>query len=113
MRNVSPIHSFASTEIRAISAEAKPPTVTQYDHWGRRIDKLETCEAWRKLKAVAQEEGIVAIAFERQHGEFSRVHGFVKQIMMVGDAQVVSSSALASRLPWFKVISGLLSAQHD
>lgn len=77
-------------EIRDVCRDATPPSVTQYDHWGQRIDRLNTCEAWRKLKAIAQEEGLIAIHFERQNEEFSRIHGFVKQVMMIGDAQVVS-----------------------
>ena len=34
-------------------------------------------------------EGIIGIFYERESGDFSRVHGFTKILMMAGDAQVV------------------------
>jgi hypothetical protein len=66
-----------------------PPSLTQYDQWGRRVDILHTSEGWRSLKAICQEEGIVAIPYERKHGEYSRIHAFSKLLLMAGDNQVV------------------------
>ncbi|KAH7922943.1 hypothetical protein BV22DRAFT_1036936 [Leucogyrophana mollusca] len=77
------------TSIRAISERATPPTLTQYDHWGQRVDRLETSEVWKELKAVCFREGIPGIFYERKYGEFSRVYGFAKLHMLVGDSQVV------------------------
>ncbi|EJT97266.1 acyl-CoA dehydrogenase/oxidase C-terminal [Dacryopinax primogenitus] len=65
------------------------PRLVQYDHYGRRVDRLETSEGWRKLKDIAAEEGIVGIAFERQTGEYARVHQFAKIYLWVGDSRVV------------------------
>jgi len=42
------------------------------------VDKLNTSEGWKKLHDVAAEEGIVAIAYERKQGEFSRLYQFGK-----------------------------------
>ncbi|HET7457035.1 MAG TPA: acyl-CoA dehydrogenase family protein [Gemmatimonadaceae bacterium] len=58
----------------ADAAEAQPPRHVPYDAWGRRVDRIETSDAWRALDRVAAEEGIVATAYEREHGALSRVH---------------------------------------
>ena len=55
-------------------AEASPPRHVPYDAWGRRVDRIETSDAWRALDRVSAEEGIVATAYERTHGEHSRPH---------------------------------------
>ena len=34
------------------------------DAWGRRVDRLWTCDAWRRQKTIAAEEGLVAIGYE-------------------------------------------------
>ena len=68
---------------------ADAPRFTQYDQWGRRIDNLATSEAWRSLKAFAQKEGIPAIFYERKYGPYSRLYGYAKALMMVGDTHVV------------------------
>ena len=77
------------SEIREISALAVQPTLTQYDHFGRRIDRLTTSEGWRRLLAIFQEEGIVAIPHERPFGSLSRLYAFAKCVLAAGDAQVV------------------------
>ena len=76
-------------ELRETANLATPPYLVQYNQWGQRIDKLVTSESWRKLKAVSQKEGIIGIFYERVSGDFSRVHGFMKVLMMSGDAQVI------------------------
>ncbi|KAJ3149122.1 hypothetical protein HDU86_007065 [Geranomyces michiganensis] len=60
------------------NAETHPPTLTQYDHWCRRIDRLETSEGWRRLKRVSAEEGLVSIGYKRPVAEYSRVYQFAK-----------------------------------
>jgi hypothetical protein len=76
--------------IRAHCDRASPPTLTQYNQWGQRIDKLETSEGWRALKEVSQREGIPAIFYERKYGEYSRLYGFAKVFLMTGDCAEVS-----------------------
>ncbi|KAF8272240.1 acyl-CoA dehydrogenase/oxidase [Lactarius quietus] len=75
--------------IRPIGELAALPSLTQYDQWGRRVDILRTSEGWRRLKAICQEEGIVAIPYERKHGEYSRINAFAKLLLMAGDNQVI------------------------
>jgi acyl-CoA dehydrogenase len=52
------------------------PRLVQFDEWGRRIDRIETAPQWDAIGRVAAEKGVVATGYERQHGEFSRVHQF-------------------------------------
>lgn len=74
------IGGLAATEWLALdaAAESNPPRHVPYDAWGRRVDRIETSEAWRALDRIAAEEGLVAIAYERKHGELSRVDQFAR-----------------------------------
>src|SRR5829696_933985 len=62
----------------AEAAEAAPPRHVPYDAWGRRIDRIETSDAWRALDRVSAEEGLVAIGYERTHGALARVDQFAR-----------------------------------
>ncbi|MEA5444694.1 acyl-CoA dehydrogenase family protein [Gammaproteobacteria bacterium AB-CW1] len=70
----------ARDEMPTLAAEAErdPPEHVPYDPWGRRIDRIRVSEAWRQLEAIAAEEGVVATAFERADGAWSRVHQFLR-----------------------------------
>ena len=50
------------------------PTLTQWDAWGNRIDKIEVTPLWRRAERIAAEHGVVATAYELRHGNLSRVH---------------------------------------
>jgi len=50
------------------------PRLTQWDAWGNRIDKIEVTPLWREAERVAVQHGVVATAYEHQHGSLSRVH---------------------------------------
>ncbi|MDG0815750.1 acyl-CoA dehydrogenase family protein [Bdellovibrio svalbardensis] len=58
----------------AQEAEAQPPVHVPFDPWGRRIDDIKVSNGWKQLEKVAAEEGIVATAYERRFGAFSRVY---------------------------------------
>jgi len=60
------------------AAEAQPPQHVPYDAWGRRVDHIEVSDAWKALHRIAAEEGIVATAYELRHGEWSRLHQFIR-----------------------------------
>lgn len=60
--------------VMAADALGHPPVHVPYDAWGRRVDRIEVAAGWQALHRVAAEEGIVATAYERQHGPWSRVH---------------------------------------
>jgi acyl-CoA dehydrogenase len=50
------------------------PTLTQWDAWGNRVDKIELTPLWRLAERIAAEHGVVATAYEQRHGSLSRVH---------------------------------------
>ena len=60
------------------AAEANPPRHVPFDPWGRRIDAIETSDAWRALDRIAAVEGLVAIGYARAHGELSRIDQFAR-----------------------------------
>ena len=72
------------------AAEASPPRHVPYDAWGRRIDLIETSDAWRALDRVSAEEGIVATAFERRHGAMSRVEQLARLYLFHPSSAVYS-----------------------
>jgi alkylation response protein AidB-like acyl-CoA dehydrogenase len=52
------------------------PKLVQWDPWGKRVDRIELTPLWQRAKRIAAEKGIVATAYERKSGAFSRVHQF-------------------------------------
>jgi len=52
------------------------PVLMQWDAWGNRIDRIEVSPLWRVAERIAAEEGLVATAYERKHGAYSRLHQF-------------------------------------
>lgn len=66
--------SDAWTQARAHVAEE--PTLTHWDAWGSRIDRLELTRAWKAAQPLAAQYGLVAAGHERLHGAFARVHQF-------------------------------------
>ncbi|HET9679872.1 MAG TPA: acyl-CoA dehydrogenase family protein [Gammaproteobacteria bacterium] len=62
----------------AQAAQAQSPQHIPYDPWGRRIDAIETSDAWQSLNTAAAEEAIVASAYARKEKEFSRLHQFAR-----------------------------------
>ena len=50
------------------------PRLTQWDAWGNRVDQIELTPLWRRAETIAAEHGLVATAYERRHGRFSRIH---------------------------------------
>ncbi|KFP91209.1 hypothetical protein N311_08530, partial [Apaloderma vittatum] len=62
----------------AWDCEANPPTLRQFSAWGQRVDHIVTCPAWRRMKEIAAEEGLVAEAYERRFSNWSRLHQAVK-----------------------------------
>lgn len=52
------------------------PELIQWDAWGNRVDRIEVSPLWRTAERIAAEHGLVALAHERRHGAWSRVHQF-------------------------------------
>ncbi|WP_437522695.1 acyl-CoA dehydrogenase family protein [Sorangium sp. So ce726] len=59
-----------------LADRANEPKLTSWDAWGRRIDHVEVTQLWKEAARIACERGVVATAYERAHGAFSRVHQF-------------------------------------
>ncbi|KAJ2962335.1 hypothetical protein NQZ79_g2463 [Umbelopsis isabellina] len=57
------------------------PRLRQYDAWCRRVDDIVLPDAWQKLHDIAAREGLVALAYERPHGEYSRLYQMAKQYL--------------------------------
>ncbi|XP_040504202.1 acyl-CoA dehydrogenase family member 11 isoform X2 [Gallus gallus] len=68
------------TKIRPLGweCELNPPVFRQYDAWGQRVDHIVTCSAWKRMKEIAAEEGLIAEAYERRYSNWSRVYQAVK-----------------------------------
>ncbi|KAF9096899.1 hypothetical protein BGX29_000356 [Mortierella sp. GBA35] len=77
------ISEWSMTEGAALldRMEEDQPRLRQYDSWCRRVDELLVTESWNKQKAVAAREGIVAIAYERKYGQYSRIYQMAKLIL--------------------------------
>ncbi len=50
------------------------PRLTSYDPWGARVDRIEMTSHWKACERVAAGHGLVATAYERKLGAFSRLH---------------------------------------
>uniref|UniRef100_A0A8B9UPG8 ACD11 dehydrogenase n=1 Tax=Anas zonorhyncha TaxID=75864 RepID=A0A8B9UPG8_9AVES len=68
------------TEVKPLGweCELNPPVFRQYDAWGQRVDHIITCSAWKRMKEISAEEGLIAEAYERRYSNWSRVHQAVK-----------------------------------
>lgn len=82
----------AAGEMLALADEAErhEPRLVPYDPWGRRIDRIEVTPAWKKLEAIAAEEGIVAMGYERKYGALSRVAQFAKLYLYAPSSAIYS-----------------------
>lgn len=66
------------------------PTLTQWDAWGNRVDRIELTPLWKEAERIAAEHGVVATAYERAHGRFSRVHQFALAYLFTPSTDIYS-----------------------
>jgi alkylation response protein AidB-like acyl-CoA dehydrogenase len=64
------------------------PKLVQWDAWGNRVDQIELTPLWEQAARVAAEKGVVATAYERRHGEHSRIHQFALAYLFDGSTEV-------------------------
>ena len=57
-----------------LDCEQNPPRLQTYNAWGRRVDNLLTCSSWKQLKRESAQEGLVAIGYEREFGQWRYGH---------------------------------------
>jgi len=74
----------------AAAAYGQEPALVQWDPWGNRIDEILVPDAWKHFGRVAVEEGLIATAYERAHGEYSRLHQFALVYLFDRSAKVYS-----------------------
>jgi len=72
-----------ATDIYALGQECEvnPPYLRQTTAWGKRVDQIVTCQAWKAQKDISAEEGLIAIPYERAEGEYSRLYQLSKLYM--------------------------------
>lgn len=70
--------------------EANPPKLEQFDAWGKRVDRLLTCNAWKQMKRISAEEGLVAIPYENKYLEWSRLYQVAKSMLFGPSAGLYS-----------------------
>jgi alkylation response protein AidB-like acyl-CoA dehydrogenase len=89
----------ALREMGALSAELYPeqladrgsePRLVQWDAWGNRVDRIELTPLWQRAERIAAERGVVAAAYERAHGEFSRLHQFALAYLFTPSTDIYS-----------------------
>ncbi|MEO8580925.1 MAG: acyl-CoA dehydrogenase family protein [Gemmatimonadales bacterium] len=90
--NLQQLGHRAATDILALgeAAEASPPRLVPFDAWGRRVDRIETSDAWHELDRISATEGIVSTAYERDHGALSRIHQFARLYLFAPSSAVYS-----------------------
>ena len=93
---------------------ANEPYLHKTSAWGRRFDEIVTCHAWKQQKRVSAEEGLVAIAYDRNFHEFSRLYQVCK-LYMYSPASGLYSCPLAMTDGAAKTFesNGLLPAYQD
>ena len=71
------------TDILKLSqeCEANPPYLERTNAWGRKVDNLVTCQAWKTQKEIVATEGLVAIPYEQVDGEYSRIYQMSKLML--------------------------------
>jgi hypothetical protein len=75
--------ALAATTLVKLSfqMEANPPKHVAFDVLGNRVDRIETCAAWNHMRRVTSEQGLIASAYERRYGEYSRLIQFAKLLL--------------------------------
>ena len=48
------------------------PVLTQWDAWGKRVDRIEVSPLWKRAAQIAAEKGMVATAYERDGALLTR-----------------------------------------
>jgi alkylation response protein AidB-like acyl-CoA dehydrogenase len=66
------------------------PRHTPWDAWGNRVDLIEVTPLWQRAEQLAAQYGLVAAAYERTHGRYSRIHQFALVYLFTPSTDVYS-----------------------
>jgi len=83
-----------------IECERNPPTLDHFDAWGNRIDQINTCQAWKRLHDISAQEGLIAIAYQRNYQQWRYMYVYM-------DLFVVSQN-----VSWFKAHASEVRVQN-
>jgi hypothetical protein len=61
--------------------EEQQPILKKTSPWGKTVDEIVTCQAWKEQKKISAKQGLIAIAYERQQAQFSRVYQVAKLLL--------------------------------
>jgi alkylation response protein AidB-like acyl-CoA dehydrogenase len=61
---------------RALEEGRDEPKLVPWDAWGHRVDRIEVSSLWKEAQRIAAERGVVASAYEKKYGEYSRILQF-------------------------------------
>ncbi|GAB4191140.1 MAG: hypothetical protein Tsb002_19580 [Wenzhouxiangellaceae bacterium] len=64
------------------------PQLTQWDPWGRRIDRIELTPSWQRAAGIAAEYGLVAHGYDPQHGPAARLYQFALAYLFIPSTDV-------------------------
>jgi alkylation response protein AidB-like acyl-CoA dehydrogenase len=64
------------------------PRLVQWDAWGNRVDRIEVTPLWVEAARVAAEKGVVGTAYEKKHGDLSRIHQIALAYLFDGSTHV-------------------------
>lgn len=92
-----------------LQCEREPPQLLQFDAWGNRVDQLITSTAWKRQHDISAEEGLIANAYERKYGEWSRLYQVIK-LFLYSPSSGLYSCPLAMTDGAARVIKQLPSA---
>ncbi|UCH47358.1 MAG: acyl-CoA dehydrogenase family protein [Betaproteobacteria bacterium] len=66
------------------------PRHTPWDAWGNRVDLIEVTPLWQRAEQLAAKSGLIAAAYERAHGRYSRIHQFALVYLFTPSTDVYS-----------------------
>jgi alkylation response protein AidB-like acyl-CoA dehydrogenase len=72
----------------AEASYGEEPELVQWDPWGNRVDQLVVPNAWKHFARAAVDEGLIATAYERAHGQYSRLHQFALVYLFASSSKV-------------------------
>lgn len=75
---------------RQLMEQRHEPVLTQWDPWGKRIDRIELSPIWRDAGAITAKHGLVALPYEKDADEFSRIHQFVANYLVQPSLELYS-----------------------
>ncbi len=79
---------------KQLADRAHEPVLTQWDAWGKRVDRIDVSPLWREAQVLAARHGMVAAGYEAKHGAAARTHQFAI-VHVLGPSLDVYSCPLA------------------